>query len=117
MNGDAVRDTRGSTGFGWKDNGFFFSLLEFECLRDIHKEMCDLAGNHKIGAEAWVKNSRLESSFGIHLLESWKEMRLHREGEKNRTAEKRSGRKVDKNRNHLRQKGARETKKSRTQAN
>lgn len=44
-------------------------------------------------------------------MESWKEMRLHKEREKNRRAEKRSGRVVDRDRNHFRQKGARETKK------
>lgn len=77
VNGDTLRDGMGRAGFGWKDNGFFFSLLEFECLRDIYKEVYDLEANQKIRAEAWVKNSRLESSFGIHLLESEKEMRLH----------------------------------------
>lgn len=41
----------------------------------------------KYGAEVWVKSSGLESILGIHLLESWKEIRLHRERGKNRSAE------------------------------
>lgn len=48
--------TRGKAGFCWKDNGFFFSRLECDCLRDIQREMSDLAGNQKYEAEAWVKN-------------------------------------------------------------
>lgn len=74
VNGDTLRE---------EDNGFFFSFLEIECFSFIHKEVCNLAGNHKIGAKAWVKNSRWESSFGIHLLESWKERRLHK-GQRNK---------------------------------
>lgn len=48
-------------------------------------------------------------------MESRKEMRFHKEREKNRRAEIRK--KSGQEQNHLRQKGARETKKSGTQAN
>lgn len=109
----------GKAGFGWKDNEYFLSLLESEYVRGIHREMSDVAENQKYKAEVWVKNSGLDSSLGIHFLESWKEMRLHRDREKtkqNRRAKKISGREVDRNRNPLRQKEARETEKSETQA-
>lgn len=110
----------GKAGFGWKDNEYFLSLLESEYLRGIHREMSDVAENQKYKAEVWVKNSGLDPSLGIHFLESWKEMRLHRErrkkNTKNRRAKKTSGREVDRNRNPLRQKEARETEKSETQA-
>lgn len=69
----------GKASFGWKDNEHFLSLLESEYLRGIHREMSDVAENQKYKAEVWVKNSGLDSSLGIRFLESWKEMRLHRE--------------------------------------
>lgn len=79
--------------------------------------MFDLAGNQKYEAETWGKNRGSEPSLGVHVLESWKERRFfHKEKEKTRRAE-RSGRKVDKNRNYLGQKGTRGTKKSGSQAN
>lgn len=39
----------GEAGFGWKENEF--RLLEFECLRDIHREMSDMAGDKKYKTE------------------------------------------------------------------
>lgn len=39
----------GKAGFGWKENEF--SLLEFECLRGIHREMSDMAGDQKYKIE------------------------------------------------------------------
>lgn len=74
----------GKASFGWKGNEYFLMLYlihysESEYLRGIHREMSDVAENQKYKAEVWVKNSGLDSSLGIRFLESWKEMRLHRE--------------------------------------